>query len=358
VSMHQRYRSAWLIGAALILYANLTHASVTIDLVTVGDAGNAPKTVAGLGPVGAVDYSYGIGKYEVTNAQYAEFLNAKAELKGPHKLWNQNTAIARTGRGTARRPYEYVVASADAQKPVVGVSFSSAARFANWMSNGQGAGDTEIGSYTGLGTRGFARTPGATWVLPTENEWFKAAFYTGVGDDYSLYATGSIGARPNTYLSSQLPTSDPNSANYWPRSTRESQSPHIGGVTPVGSYAAPSHYGTYDQAGNAWELTDTWSSVGQSHIQRGGAFCRGMDETYLQSTSLNDRLAWSDALAGCSTGFRLACEMAVASDTIVVGDIAVAGAVPAVPEPTSVFVWAGLGALAWLWTRRRAKAGQ
>jgi formylglycine-generating enzyme required for sulfatase activity len=46
-------------------------ASVTIDWVTVGNAGNA----ADANGYGAVSYNYRIGKYEVTNAQYGEFLN-------------------------------------------------------------------------------------------------------------------------------------------------------------------------------------------------------------------------------------------------------------------------------------------
>jgi len=58
--------------------------AVTIDWVTVGDPGNAcdvqpPYPPRPGGCFGSVDYVYLISKYEVTNAQYAEFLNAVAD---------------------------------------------------------------------------------------------------------------------------------------------------------------------------------------------------------------------------------------------------------------------------------------
>ncbi|MEY3895678.1 MAG: hypothetical protein RLZZ214_1197, partial [Verrucomicrobiota bacterium] len=58
--------------AALALPATAT---VVIDYVPVGNAGNAADTTG----YGAVSYAYQMGKYEVTNAQYAEFLNAKGQ---------------------------------------------------------------------------------------------------------------------------------------------------------------------------------------------------------------------------------------------------------------------------------------
>ena len=62
-------------GLVLALPAS---AEVTFDWVTVGDPGNGCDTQ---GPycLGAVADTYRISKYEVTNAQYAEFLNAVAE---------------------------------------------------------------------------------------------------------------------------------------------------------------------------------------------------------------------------------------------------------------------------------------
>jgi ELWxxDGT repeat protein/predicted outer membrane repeat protein len=52
-----------------------------------------------------VDYVYQIGKYEVTNAQWREFLTAKGRLGDPYRLYDANMAeayggIARSGSGT------------------------------------------------------------------------------------------------------------------------------------------------------------------------------------------------------------------------------------------------------------------
>lgn len=52
------------------------------------------------------------------------------------------------------------------------------------MHNGQGSGGTETGADTlvsGL-TNGFvpARNPGAQFYIPTEDEWYKAAYYSPV----------------------------------------------------------------------------------------------------------------------------------------------------------------------------------
>ena len=71
-------------SAALIASAT---ASVTIDWVSIGNAGNAADTTG----YGAVAYEYKIGKYEVTNAQYGAFLNAKATTDS-HGLYNTNMA--------------------------------------------------------------------------------------------------------------------------------------------------------------------------------------------------------------------------------------------------------------------------
>ena len=61
--------------AALLLA--LPASAVTMDWVTVGDPGNAcdPQSQ---GCFGSVAYTYQIGKYEVTNAQCAEFPRASA----------------------------------------------------------------------------------------------------------------------------------------------------------------------------------------------------------------------------------------------------------------------------------------
>src|SRR3990172_3000991 len=79
--------------------------------------------------------------------------------------------------------YSYSVASDWANRPVNDVSFWDAARFANWLHNGQpigeqGPGTTEDGAYHDVGDQSlFGRNPGAKFFIPTEDEWYKAAYH-------------------------------------------------------------------------------------------------------------------------------------------------------------------------------------
>lgn len=131
------------------------------------------------------------------------------------------------------------------------VSFYNALRFANWMNNGQGNGDTETGSYTLLGgtpipTNGGTvnRNAGATIALTSENEWYKAAYYDAVSTDYFVFPAGSD---EKPFCST--PTAEPNSLNGCQA---------VGDVTIVGSYpGSPSPFGTFDQGGNVREWNET-----------------------------------------------------------------------------------------------------
>ena len=70
---------AWLAAIAAVLFAGAeVHAEITLDMVTVGNPGNAGYVHRTAGTFGSVDHVYQIGKYEVTTGQYREFLNAKA----------------------------------------------------------------------------------------------------------------------------------------------------------------------------------------------------------------------------------------------------------------------------------------
>src|SRR5688500_14730606 len=61
--------------------------AVTMDWTFIGNPGNVADSTG----FGAVDTAYNIGTYEVTNAQYVEFLNAKA-ASDPLGLYNLNMA--------------------------------------------------------------------------------------------------------------------------------------------------------------------------------------------------------------------------------------------------------------------------
>ncbi len=274
-------KSLFRFGAALVAAALLatTAQAIDIDTVTVGNPGNAGELsgegAGGYGPdriCGAVDYVYDIAKYEVTNAQYIEFLNAVAATD-THGLYNN--LMWGIGRSGVSGSYSYWGKSygADiemAEKPVNYVSWGDAARFANWMHNGQPTGSqdlttTEDGSYFLNGTTswpvllGVTREPDATWVIPSEDEWYKAAYYDGSGGYYD-YPTQS-----NTAPTAESPPGGSNSANY--------AGVFYPGVTSdVGAYtSSDSAYGTFDQGGNVWELNE--AIIGDTSVGlRGGSY--------------------------------------------------------------------------------------
>ncbi|MCC6356654.1 MAG: SUMF1/EgtB/PvdO family nonheme iron enzyme [Verrucomicrobiae bacterium] len=302
--------------------------AVTIELVNVGDPGNGfdplnTNLVAGIGSVASV---YSIGRFEVKNSQYAEFLNAVADTD-TYGLYNISMSSDVKGgitRSGSSGSYSYTPKTGYESMPVVFVSFYDAARFANWMENGQPTGGqsfatTEAGAYT-LYTSGSTttnigpRSSSAIWFLPTENEWYKAAYYdpsASATTNYWLYPTQSD-LTPN----SRLPNAgDANSGNFF----RDDSSPDdflndgyastgnptfyttTNYLTPVGSYElAESYYGTFDQGGNVSEWTET-TYPGNMRVRRGGYWGNGAGS--LSSTA---RDAYIPTQERSDTGFRLA----------------------------------------------------
>ena len=139
------------VGVAALL-GSLTvpaHAQVTIDLVPVGNAGNANDPATG-NVYGGVGYDYQIGKYAVTIGQYTDFLNAVAATD-TYSLYNARMEIDLNVAGIARTgssgSYTYSAiapsgttpagASSPGNRPITYVNWFDSARFANWMANGQ-----------------------------------------------------------------------------------------------------------------------------------------------------------------------------------------------------------------------------
>ncbi|KKK62350.1 hypothetical protein LCGC14_3005210, partial [marine sediment metagenome] len=73
------------VAVVLGLFVGVGHAEVVMETVPVGDPGNVDDVYG----FGRVDYTYRIGKYEVTAGQYSDFLNAVAATD-PHGLYNSN----------------------------------------------------------------------------------------------------------------------------------------------------------------------------------------------------------------------------------------------------------------------------
>ncbi|MGA2031731.1 MAG: SUMF1/EgtB/PvdO family nonheme iron enzyme [Thermoguttaceae bacterium] len=166
------------VAAAGVLSARAS--TITMAMVTVGDPGNAADTNG----YGAVSYTYQMGKYDVTTSQYAAFLNAVAQTADPYGLYNPNMAPGWASCGISQSissgTYSYATTK-NGNFPVNYVSWGDAARFCNWLQNGQpngpeGNGTTETGTYTLSGGTSDAalmaiiRNPGATYFIPSEDE--------------------------------------------------------------------------------------------------------------------------------------------------------------------------------------------
>lgn len=301
-------------------------AQVDLPMVDVGDPGNPGDPSTGHGSVGA---GYRIGRFEVRNADYAAFLNSVARFGDPHGLWSPTNSpmygISRSGSGTVGSPFLYSVDVGYADLPVTYVNYYDAARFANWLHNGQPDtgyatnGTTETGSYTFSGATGIpGRNPDATWVLPSQEEWYKAAFYdptASATSNFWTYATRSD-AIPN---SRRPNTNDANSANFFRNATGDPAGDFLNDgygvtgeatlragtnyLTEVGGYEGGfSYFGTFDQGGNVWEWTETTTNLSGSiyGIRYGGSWALGAVFMSAVNLDFDDPLDRHD-----DVGFRL-----------------------------------------------------
>jgi formylglycine-generating enzyme required for sulfatase activity len=204
-----------------------------------------------------------------------------------------------------------------ANRPITHVSWFDAARFANWMTNGQGTGSTETGAYTlNNATTGpaVAKNPGAAFYIPTNDEWYKAAYYSpnygAVGvPGYYAYATQSDSPPGNIVVSGTA-----NQANYAAGSVlavtqSSSYDSNHNYLTDVGAFSGSgSFYGTFDQSGNVyqWNDFDGLASSGSSRGLRGGS--GNFDTAFMLSSSIPLSFAPSYESSGIS--FRLASPVA------------------------------------------------
>jgi uncharacterized protein YjbI with pentapeptide repeats/formylglycine-generating enzyme required for sulfatase activity len=290
--------------ATCLVCAGFSNRAVAVTTVPVGNPGNPPdQNYKGQGQFGAVPYDYRIAVHEVTNNEYVSFLNAQVGILYPSYFIDPlqlfNLSMEQDPRGgiwfdpgtpcplelcggqhpPSDPPPQFRIKPGMGNMPVNFVDWYNAARYANWLNNGQGYGSTEAGAYTmgAINSTGvpfypqsIERNHGATWFLPNEDEWYKAAYH-------------------------QPASNGGDSDDYW-------LSPAGNNVTTVGSVgpSSTSYYGTLDQGGSVQEWLENAS--GSNRVVRGGYW----DGSNNVNFHADQRTLLSPAYAGADTGFRVA----------------------------------------------------
>ena len=291
MSHHRSFLASFLAGLVTSGLMITPAKAAPIEWVPVANPGNAADTTG----YGDVAYTFDIMKYEFTNTRYAEFLNAiDPEGTNPQGVWAAQMNSSNQG-GISQVPgnalgSKYVVKTDFADKPVNFLSSFSVARVANWLQNGSpvsptttdssGTAPQNTGVYAiGTATSGTlpAKSAGALYWIPLENEWYKAAYYnptlnSGSGG-YTTHGNG-FSTTPGTVTASVNGVGSAggtgNSVNY--DQTANWNGTSAGAPTSVGTNGAASYYGAFDMSGNIIEV-NTLTGVASSDVgYRDGSF--------------------------------------------------------------------------------------
>ena len=287
----------------------------TIDFVTVGNPGNGNDAGAGGGlyssPYGGVPYVFQMGVTEVSgsmvsNATASGLLNVSASLAGSNQ-------------------------------PATNVTWYEAAAFVNWMNASKGhQAAYNLNSQANFltlwtspeawqaGGENLYRHKDAVYFLPSENEWYKAAYHKndGVTANYWDYATAS-----NTIPTAVSSGTATGTAVFYNGINAYSSPANVSAV------GGASSYGTRGQNGNVDEMMESaFDSVNdqgnENRAYRGGYWFHTEDA--MRSSGRFSRVS-----SGQSTdvGFRVA----------------------SVPEPSATILMVG-SAVALLARRRRGSS--
>jgi hypothetical protein len=287
-----------------------------MEFVTIGNPNNAADTTGTPNPAGAVAYEYGIGKFEVSEDIITKF--------------DGSTGFGMTTdeRGAA--------------KPATSVSWNQAARFVNWLNTStgnqvaykftSGHGNANIALWAS-GDAGYDasnpyRNSLAKYVLPSYNEWYKAAYYDpnkSGGAGYWDYATGSDTA-PTAVASG----TDANTAVYNGQS----------GPADVDQAGGLSPYGVMGLGGNVFEWEESSFDLANSSGSSSRGFRGGNWGNFFSGISSAARNEGDPSGEYNFVGFRVVSLPSSAP--------------PVVPEP-SMMVIGTLFGLGGLMAKRRMK---
>ena len=216
---------------------------------------------------GGVDYDFYIGKYEVTNAEFAVFLSANPSYQWTYwpDLQQGRVKIRQLASKTL---YIFIPVPGWEDHPITAVSWEMAAAYCNWLSEREGLDkvyDESAGWVPDIARNGCR--------LPMSEEWYKAAAWDptkdGVGGFWKYGCRSDI--MGNT-LANHDDGGDPYGYDGWYPSSHE-RDPE---TTPVGYYDGSSHflyrdgqasysfitedarsyYGCYDMSGNVDEVVN------------------------------------------------------------------------------------------------------
>jgi len=243
----------------------------SIAFVEVGFPSNAPKYYTAWNTTnqlyaGSVSNIYRIGATEISVDQFDKAMAADNRIShidgttNHHDYTYWNIGERNVGPGA----------------PAAYVNWYEAARFANWLTSGDAyAGAYQFdtnGTLVAVDRNAALATYGRIYVLPTENEWFKAAYYKPVNDgSYAVHSDG-VSEPPNSYPI----WGTTNGFNY---STNWSWD---GAVNAAPDYMWESGYGgleqngTYDMCGNVFEWCESaWDGqlddMFEGRVIRGGS---------------------------------------------------------------------------------------